>query len=68
MRRRWSPWRAAIWGAGVAVLAVVGALTSRGNAPVSDAHLAGQLTSFIIPPILFALVAAIRNWAVGARK
>jgi hypothetical protein len=47
MRKRWSPWRAAIWGAGAGVLAVVGALTSRGNVPVSalsDAQLAGQLT------------------------
>lgn len=65
MRKRWSPWRAAIWGVGVGVLAAAGALTSRGKAPVSDAELAGQITGFIFTPMLFALAAAIRNWAVG---
>jgi hypothetical protein len=66
MRKRWSPWRAAIWGVGVGVLAVVGVLTSPGNASVSDAELLGQITgSIIFPAILFALGAAIRNWAVG---
>ena len=66
MRKRWSPWRAAIWGVGVGVLALVGVLTSPGNASVSDAELLGQITgSIIFPAILFALGAAIRNWAVG---
>ena len=64
MRKRWSPWRAAIWGVGVGVLAAVGA--SRGNASMSDAELAGQIIgSIVFPPIVFALGAAIRNWAVG---
>jgi len=66
MRKRWSPWRAAIWGLGVGVFSLVGALTSRENASMSDAERAGQITfSIITVPILFALGAAIRNWAVG---
>src|SRR5262245_25441656 len=66
MRKRWSPWRAAIWGLGIGVLSLGGALTSRNNPSMSDAELAGQITfSIIFLPILFALGAAIRNWAVG---
>src|SRR5262245_33447341 len=67
-RRRWSPWRAAMWGAGIGVLAAVGTF-NKSNGKVPDAELAGEITgSFTFPIILFALVAAIRNWAVGVRS
>jgi Peptidase family M50 len=62
VRSRWSPWRAAIWGAGFGVLAAVGSVTM-GNAGRPDAQL---LVQMIFPAILFALGAAIRNWAVRA--
>jgi hypothetical protein len=69
MRKRWSLWRAAMWGAGAGVIAAVGAVNSPGNASASDAQLLGEITGSIIFPImLFALVAAVRNWAVGARR
>ena len=60
MRSRWSPWRAAIWGAGFGVLAAVGSFIA-GNAGRPDAQL---LVQIIFPAILFALGAAIRNSAV----
>jgi len=62
VRSRWSPWRAAIWGAGFGLLAAVGSFTM-GNAGRPDARL---LVQIIFPAILFALGAAIRNWAVRA--
>ena len=62
VRSRWNPWRAAIWGAGFGVLAAVGSFTM-GNAGRPDARL---LVQIIFPAILFALGAAIRNWAVRA--
>jgi Peptidase family M50 len=62
VRSRWSPWRAAIWGAGFGVLAAVGSFTM-GRAGRPDAQL---LVQIIFPTILFALGATIRNWAVRA--
>jgi Peptidase family M50 len=62
VRSRWSPWRAAIWGAVFGVLAAVGSFTM-GNGGRPDAQ---TLVQIIFPAILFALGAAIRNWAVRA--
>ena len=62
MRSRWSPWRGAIWGAGFGVLVVVGSFTM-GNRGGPDAQ---RLVQIIFPAILFALGAAVRNWAVRA--
>jgi hypothetical protein len=59
---RWSLWRAAIWGAGFGVLAAVGPFIM-GNACRPDARL---LVPIIFLAILFALGAAVRNWAVRA--
>jgi hypothetical protein len=62
VRSRWSPWRGAIWGAGFGVLVVVGSFTM-GNRGGPDAQ---RLVQIIFPAILFALGAAVRNWAVRA--
>jgi hypothetical protein len=67
MRKRWSPWRAAAWGAGVGVITALVGLASPGSASAPDAQMLGQFTGSILAgSVLFLLVAAIRNWAVRA--
>jgi hypothetical protein len=67
MRKRWSLWLTAGLG-----FVVGGAASIYGVAtgpPKPDAQTAGSIVGgFVWGSVFFVLVAAIRNWAVGARK
>ena len=60
VRSRWSPWRAAKWGAVFGILFAVSTLILREGSP------SWLLAQIIVPALLFPLGAAIRNLAVRA--
>jgi len=66
MRKRWSLWLAAVLGLVVGGAASIYGVVS--GPPMPDAQMAGNIVGgLVMGPVLFVLVAAIRNWAVGAR-
>jgi hypothetical protein len=73
VRKRWTPWKFAAWGVALGIFVTIQSLREHWPLPPgnqrADAQMAGAITfNLILLPILFWLVAVIRNWAVGASK
>jgi hypothetical protein len=67
MRERWKPLRAAMWGAGVGFLVAIADL-SAGPPPAQGEALETYVIGVVAGSVIFALVAAVRNWVVRARN